>query len=85
MNPKTFPHPESEAPLGAGTGVAARPHPSRTIFLHAPTQAPRSAGAGVADRQHSSRSFFLTLPHRHWQTGGCCPQGGTRPAGEMFR
>ena len=32
MNLKTFPHPE-QAPLGAGTGVAARQHPSRTIFL----------------------------------------------------
>ena len=47
MNPKSFPHPE-QAPLGAGTGVAARPHPSRTIFVHAPTLAPRSAGADVA-------------------------------------
>ncbi|MGH7988581.1 MAG: hypothetical protein ACREDS_00095 [Limisphaerales bacterium] len=33
MNPKSFTHPASEAPLGAGTGVAARQHPSRTIFL----------------------------------------------------
>ena len=53
-------------------------------FPH-PEQAPLGAGAGVADRRHSSRSFFLTLPHRHWQTNGCCPQGGTRPAGATLR
>ena len=52
MNLKTFPHPE-QAPLGAGTGVAARQHPSRTIFPHAPQQA-LAGGRVLPKRQRPS-------------------------------
>jgi hypothetical protein len=61
MNPKSFPHPD-QAPLGAGTGVAARPHPSRTIFLHAPDTGTAKRRGGCCQPAALVPEFFPHAP-----------------------